>query len=316
MKKRAAKSSRKRPTKLTKSSRARRKVIPEAARVFPARPFPLAAIVNPGDAPHDLGPTQSPADMARADPPGGAWREMSLADATAKAFAALVGSGPQQTPPHFATGEHLRDALARLRDHALTGDAAALQEYAFTVTQAVADLAEMARRHPDLVRPWSRAQNTVPVLTGRNLGHRRELDATLAAFAVGEASPYRVNPAGKRARDVSTPANALAGALCAHLAAHRVNLAIMRPPVPAWARLASALPDFSAKTWRKWEAAAWACLLDATNQHPEALPALAALGTKGARKDGLQSVRTRAANVRAEIHQSLKEAFRGLAAAR
>ena len=80
---------------------------------------------------------------------------------------------------------------------------------------------------------WSRKENVVPVLTGRNIGQRKQLAADLDAFAVGEASPFRVNPpSGKKAPDVSTVANAIAGQLCQHLARHRFPVGIMERPVP------------------------------------------------------------------------------------
>uniref|UniRef100_UPI00404BA2B3 hypothetical protein n=1 Tax=Cephaloticoccus sp. TaxID=1985742 RepID=UPI00404BA2B3 len=148
-----------------KKPAAAKKFVPPDAALIPVEPFPLPAINAPAY-PHDLGPVQTPEAMAQHVPPGGAWKEITITDAAAKALAALVGSGPAQTPPHFATAVHLREGLARLRDHALTGDADALRWYGKVISDAVADLGETARRHPELVRKWSRKQNVVPVLTG------------------------------------------------------------------------------------------------------------------------------------------------------
>jgi len=298
---------------MKKRAATKKHTLPDVA-LLPVAPFPLAAI-NAKDYPHDLGQVQTPEEMARHVPPGGRWKEITITDAADKALAALIGSGPVQTPPHFNTAMHLHEGLARLRDYALAGDADAMKWLGYVLSHAVADLGEMARRHPEIVRTWSRKQNAVPVLTGRNKGHRDELAADLAAFAVGEGSPYRINPMGKKVPDISTPANRLAGMLCAHLNQYRDPVEIMRPPVPTWARMASTLPELSARgAWTQWADAAWECLLDATDRHPETHPVLAKLGTKGARKDGLQNTRTRAANVKAEIRQTLREAIQKLAA--
>jgi len=269
-----------------------------------------------GGAPHDLGEVQTPAEMAQHTPPGGQWEKFTLSAAADKALAALIGSGPNQTPPHASTAITLREGLARLRDYALAGDADAMRWLGFVLSEAVADLGEMARRKPEIVCAWSRKRNVVPVLAGKNKGHREQLARDLDAFAVGELSPYRVNPPrGKKVPDVSTPANALAGDLCQHLAVHRFSVSIMKRPVPKWAHKASALPELSKNTWEKWAEAAWECILDATDRHPESCDALKPLGAKGARKAGLQTPRTKATNVKAEIRQTLREAMRNLAAA-
>jgi hypothetical protein len=156
-----------------------------------------------------------------------------------------------------------------------------MRSLGFVLTQAVADLAALARCRPEIVREWSREQNVVPVLTGRNVRHRKQLAADLEAFAVGEATPCRVNPPkGKKAPDISTPANAFAGQLCKHLADTRAIFPLLQKPVPPWARLASKLPPLSNDVWERWADAGWACLLDATDKHPEESPSLRPLGAK------------------------------------
>ena len=211
--------------------------------------------------------------------------------AARKALDALVGCGPKQTVPHLDTALLLAEGLSRLRDFAFAGDAAAMRLLGSVLSQAVADLAELARRHPEIVREWSRKQNVVPVLTGKNAAQtgtkkdvgqlRRDLDD----FDVGARSPYRINPPkGRKTVDVSTPSNALAGHLCAHLASYRFSVGIMQRPVPKWARLASKLPPLSKAVWEKWADAAWACLLDATGEHPENNADVAKLGAKGKAK--------------------------------
>ncbi|MEY3775275.1 MAG: hypothetical protein RLZZ129_2055 [Verrucomicrobiota bacterium] len=295
-----------------KKPAAKKTTLPDPA-LLPVMPFPVSAINAPAY-PHAFGPVQTPEEMAQHVPPKGRWREVTVEAAATKALAALVGSGPKQEPPHSGTAQHLREGLARLRDHALAGDANAMRWLGIVLSEAVADLGEMARRHPEIVRTWSRKQNVIPVLTGRNKGHRDELFTDLAAFAVGEDSPYRVNPKGKKVPDISTPANRLAGMLCDHLSHYRFSVEIMRPPVPTWARMASKLPELTADTWEDWADAAWECLLYASNDHPEAQPGLAKLGTRAARKDGLQTAPTRAANVKAEIRQTLREAIQKIAA--
>jgi len=154
----------------------------------------------------------------------------------------------------------------------------------------------------------------LPALTGRNPGHAADLHAAFNLFRLGEKSPYRVNPPqGKKAPHTSTPANVIAAGLCAHLDAHRRPVAMFRAPVPPWARLAAVLLDLDTTTASAWVDAAWALLLESTDGHPEKFHSLAALGAKGARKDGLQSSATKAANVRAEIRQSVREAIHLLA---
>ena len=303
--------------------------------LFTARLFPKEAITSPE---YDFGPILTPEQMAEKVPPGGRWKEMTLDALAAKALAALVGYGPKQPAPHLQTAEALARGLAALRDFALAGDLDAMRSLGLVLTQAVADLAELARRKPNVVREWSRTQNVVPVLTGRNIGHRKQLVADLDLFAVGEATPYRVNPPkGKKAPDISTSANALAGQLCKHLADHRAISFFLQRPVPVWARLAAKLPPLSKAVWEPWADAAWECLMSATGSHPETDPKLASLGQKAKvkhdklrkqaaeierlkRRSGLvapnrplHTSNVTPAAIRAEIQQTLREAIRNLA---
>ena len=282
--------------------------------LLPVKPFPLASFAasRDGQGKHYLAGILTPAQMAASVPPGASSR--AIVKATQKAVGALAGCGPAQEPPHFGTHLVLSEGIDRLRDYALAGDKDAMRCLGVLLRKAVADLGEIARRKPGIVREWSRKQSVVPVLTGKNKGHRKQLEVDLAAFAVGEDSPYRVNPPPrKKAPDVSTKANELAGGLCSHLADCRASAGLHRKPEPEWARMAANLPELSRATWKRWEEAAWECLLASTKRHPEEHPFLRDLGTKGERKDGLEKPRTVAANVRAEIRQTLREAIRGLA---
>jgi len=255
-----------------------------AARPFPihlfnARPFPKKAVTSP-ESFHDLGEILTPEQMAakatpqaiaeaNGEPTDKVPASVSPRDinrAARKALDALVGCGPKQNLPHFDTALALAEGLARLRDFALAGDAAAMRALGFVLSQAVADLGEMARKKPEVVREWSRKRNVVPVLTGKNKGHRTQLAADLDAFGVGEATPYRVNLERRKGNpgfSVSTPANALAGLLALHLAAHRppgFDVRSCRPPVPDWVELASTLPELSRETAAKWAKAAFQML--------------------------------------------------------
>jgi hypothetical protein len=284
---------------------------PPADALLTFRPFPKAAINSP-ETFHDLGPVAPPSAQAKAL---GANLPSHVLEADArKLLDALNGSGPRQEPPHSGTACTLDAALARLRDYALFGDAAAFAALGFILRNAVADFHEIARRHPALAASWGETQNTLPALTGRNPGHAADLDAAFDRFRLGEKSPFRVNPPqGKKAPNINTAANVIAAGLCAHLDAHRRPVAMFRAPVPPWARLAAVLPDLDTATASAWVDAAWALLLETTGGHPEEFQSLAALGAKGARKDGLQSPATKAANVRAEIRQSIREAIHLLA---
>lgn len=276
------------------------------------KPFPLDAFSQDELGRHDLGEILTPEQMAAKVPPGASPGE--IAAATRKALDALAGCGPGQMIPHLETRLALCAGLARLRDFALAGDRDAAAALGAVLSEAVADLAELARRNPEVVRAWSSEQSVVPVLTGQNIGHRKQLAADLAAFAVGEVSPYRVNPPPrKRGPDASSRANALAGALCSHLADHRAKARILKKPVPQWVRLTANLPELAKETWEAWAEAAWECLLDATDGHPEENEFLNVLGRKAENRDGLKTLRTLAANVRAEIRQTLREAIRTLA---
>ncbi len=288
--------------------------LPERAGIT-VRQFPIEAFAGDSSGVHDLGEILPPAQRAAKVP---AWfsSPQALENNARNGLAALIGRGPEQAVPHSATAAVLADGLARLRDFALAGDLDAMRALGFVLSQAVADLAELARRKAETVREWSRTQNVVPVLTGKNVGHRKLLAADLDAFAVGEASPYRVNPPpGRKGPDSSTPANALAAELCKHLDLHRALFAVVKKPAPKWARFAAHLPPLSnAEGVRElWVKAAWECLLDATDKHPEKRPHLAALGVKAKGRDGLQSPRTLAANVRSEIRQTLREAILAIA---
>jgi len=266
---------------------------------------------------HDLGKIIPAAEQATA--PGAARPPHVLERECAERLAALVGSGPRQGVPHSLTATVLAEALARLRDHALNGDKDAMQCLGYVLSQAVADLREIARKTPEVAKEWGRDQSVVPVLAGRNKGHKKAVEEDLTAFAVGEGSRYRVNPPPrKRAPDVSTPANDLAGKLLQHVASAR-TLAhlhkLLGHPLPAWARDAASLAEFSKATWETWADAAWACLLSATDRHPEKFQNLEKLGSKAKNRDGLRGERTVASNTRAEIRQTLREAIEGLARA-
>jgi hypothetical protein len=289
----------------------RTKLWPDWAGIT-ATPFPLHAFSASGEGAHDLGKILTPAQMA-ANVPAGA-SPPRLGNAARAALDALIGCGPTQVQPHMDTALLLAEGLARLRDYALAGDAAAMNWLGFLLHTNVADLAEIARRRPEIVREWSRMQNVVPVLTGKNVGHRKQLTRDLDAFGVGESSVFRVNPPrGKKAPDVSLAANGIAGQLCQHLNWHKAVFDVLEKPVPEWARMASRLPPLSKAVWERWADAAWECALDATAGKPEESPVLRPLGAKAARKDGLQTPATLASNIRAEIRQTLREAFCNLA---
>jgi hypothetical protein len=225
--------------------------------------FPLKAIGKIGEW-HDLGKVIPAAEQAKA--PGVALPPHILARDATKLLSALNGCGPRQDLPHFQTSEVLSEALARLRDHAVGGDADAFNSLARLTFHVVADLHEVARRHPGLAARWGKQQAVIPVLMGRNPGHADDLAEALTLFAVGESNPLKVNSGrgrGKRAPSTSTPANQFAAALFQHLASHRISLNLMKPPVPKWAMLASELPDLSAETVELWWATAEECLKSA-----------------------------------------------------
>lgn len=258
------------------------KPLPDGAKIA-VRPFPIHRFNAAFDARHDLGEILTPAQMAAKVPHAPTPADINRA--ARKALDALAGCGPKQTVPHLDTALFLAEGLARLRDFALAGDRDAMRWLGFVLSQAVADLGEMARLHSAIVCEWSRKQNVVPVLTGRNIGHRKQLAADLDAFDVGALSPYRVNPPkGRKTFDSSTPANYLASLLCAHLASYRFSVGIMQSHVPKWAKLASKLPPLSKAVWERWANAAWACLLDSTDGHPENNADVAKLGAKGRAK--------------------------------
>ncbi len=208
------------------------KPLPDGAGIA-VRPFPIHLFNAAFDAPHDLGEILTPAQMAMKVPRGGRWNEMSLEAAADQALDALIGYGPQQPAPHSSTVCALEKGIRGLRNFALAGDKDAMNWLGYLLTQAVGDIAEMARRHPEIVREWSRKENVVPVLTGKNVAQtgskkdvgqlRRDLDA----FDVGAATPYQINPTVKRGGgtfNAATPVNALAAGLCARRATrHRAQ---------------------------------------------------------------------------------------------
>lgn len=256
------------------------------------RAFPIHLFDATLDA-HDLGEILTPSQMAakatphaiaeaNGEPPDKVPASVSprhIAKATGKAIAALVGSGPKQDVPHFDTALALAEGLARLRDFALAGDAAAMRSLGDVLSLAVADLAELARKKPEVVREWSRKQNVVPVLTGKNAAQtgtkkspvgqlRRDLDA----FDVGALSPYKINPApkvGGGTFNAATPVDALAGHLVHHLGKHRYSTLLMAHPVPDWAKLAADLTELTKANATQWRDAAWECLMSATGSQPE-----------------------------------------------
>lgn len=284
---------------------------PPAAALLPVLPFPRrGAQTMPGPtAPgwHDLGPIRTPAEQAAA--PGANLAPHVLEADAVKVLDALTGSGPRQAVPHSGTAYALEEGLARLRDHALAGDADAFAALGFVLRRAVADFHEIARRQPALAAAWGENQNTLPALTGKNPGHRSDLEAAFALFRLGEKSPYRVNPEnrkGGKAPDASNPVNALAAGLCEHLAAHRRPVATMRPPVPKWASLAADLPTLSRDTARQWSEAALK-LLESTFENPAELVKYCSLGDIREAEDATESAAPQVSAIRARIRRGIRE---------
>ena len=232
------------------------------------RPFPKKGVTSP-ETFHDLGPVVIPADQAAAL---GAHLPTNVLETDArKLLVALNGSGPRQEPPHTGTAFALDEALSRLRDHALAGDADAFANLGFILRNAVADFHEIARLNPALAAAWGERQNTIPALTGRNPGHAADLNTAFTLFNLGEKSPYRVNSEHRKAPSAITRSNALAAALCAHLNAHRFAVELMRPPVPPWAGLAAKLPELDASTAHLWTKAAFELLESSVENEAELL---------------------------------------------
>lgn len=250
--------------------------------LLPVRPFPKEAVTSP-ETFHDLGEIRTPAQMAEAKhadaPPE------KLAPAARQALAALVGSGPRQAAPHIDTMLHLGEGLARLRDHAVAGDAAAFNLLGYLLWDAVADFHEVARRHPEAAAAWGEKLGFLPMLVPRKIARpskkttalHTELERTFALFQLGEKCPVRVNPDGGRNPGAETPVNVLAAGLCRHLADHRAAFPILRPPIPRWARLAAELPELDRDHARAWGEAAWE-LLRASFAHDHELVTFCGLG--------------------------------------
>ncbi len=276
---------------------------------IPVRPFPKRAVTEPGVF-HNLGPVVTPAEQAKAKHADAPPHE--VAAAARQAMDALAGSGPSQTPAHSDTALALETALARLRDHAIEGDAAAFAWLGYVLRNAVADFHEVARRNPDVAAAWGETQNTLPVLAGRNKGHAREAESLFTLFRLGGKSPYRVNPearAGGHAPDAANAVNALAAGLCQHLAVHRLPVAAMRAPVPAWARLASRLPELSRETADAWADAAKE-LLKSSFSNDADLVAHCELGDSREFESEGDGVGKQVA----EIHRRIRRAIHSLAA--
>ena len=272
-------------------------------------PFPLHAVATDQ---HDFGQILTPKQMEEKFPSGVPFE--AIRSAVEKTMPVLVGSGPHQNGPHMMTFHALEFGIKRLRDFALAGDKAAMRCLGSLLWDGVSDLCEIARRHPELVRPWSRECNVVPVLTGKNLGHKKELKVMLDAFAVGEASPCRVNPPlRRRGPDVTNLANRIAASLCGYLNDYRDSSGVPLMPSCERVRMISRLPPLSKATWKKWADAGWESILHVTGGKPEEDEDLKDLGVKATHKAGLQSQKTKASNMRAEIHQTLREAIYALA---
>lgn len=251
------------------------KPLPDGAGIA-VRPFAIHLFDAAFNAPHDLGEILTPEQMAAKVPLAPTPADINRA--ARKALDALIGCGPKQTVPHFDTALLLAEGLARLRDFALAGDAAAMRSLGDVLSLAVADLAELARKKPEVVREWSRKQNVVPVLTGKNAAqtgtrkHVGQLRRDLDAFDVGALSPYKINPAPKRGGgsfNAATPVDALAGHLIHYLGNHRYSTLLMAHPVPDWAKLAADLPELTKANATQWREAAWECLMSATGSQPE-----------------------------------------------
>jgi hypothetical protein len=271
--------------------------------------FPLKAIGKIGEW-HDLGKVIPAAEQAKA--PGVALPPHILARDATKLLSALNGSGPRQDLPHFQTSEVLSEALARLRDHAVGGDADAFNSLARLTFHVVADLHEVARRHPGLAARWGKQQAVIPVLMGRNPGHTEDLADALSLFAVGEGSPFRVNSGkgkGRRAPSTRTNANAIAAALYQHLAAYRISPRLMNPPIPTWARHAAGLPDLSAESVEQWWTAAEACLKSSLGGEP--LSKWSELGDHREPEDGVNgSTAAQEAGAWARLRRGFKQIAR------
>lgn len=272
--------------------------------VLSARPFPVEAAQNDS---YDLGEIKTPAEMARADQADA--NPESISNASSKAIAALVGSGPRQPAPHCYTAHAIETALRGLRDHALAGDCDAMAHYGSIVFESVATLAEMLKRNPEVVRSWSKTLALAPVLAGRNIGHRKAVDQLLSDYQVSEEGRFAVNPitgAGKSdSFDSTKPIAKLAGDVVQHLNAHRLPLSVFKSPIPKWVLMASALPELTKETSDDWFEAGWECILSATASRPEENAFLWMFGKERAARGK--------AHVRSRIKENLKKEFRRIA---
>lgn len=250
--------------------------------LLPVRPFPKRAVTSP-ETFHDIGTVTTPTEQAKAAPAAASPEQIEAA--ARQALRALAGTGPRQTPPHAGTALALGEALALLRDHALSGDAAAFNWLGYVLWNATADFHEVARRHPEAAAAWGEKQGFLPMLVPRKIARpskkttalHTELEATFDLFRLGEKCPVRVNPDGGRNPGAETPVNVLAAGLCRHLADHRAAFPILRPPIPRWARLAAELPELDRDHARAWGEAAWE-LLRASFAHDHELVTFCGLG--------------------------------------
>jgi len=226
---------------------------------------------------------------------------------------ALVGSGIYQEQRHYDTADAAYWVLSHLRDFALLGDQDAMDCFAGVLSRAVLDFTELSIQAPTVVQKWARKNDMVPAMVGKNPAHRRALEILLESLQLGEESPLRITPKkGKKAPDIGITANHIAITLFEYIEDVRAGC-IRLPMARALHQTLVNMPPFSASEAEIWAEAGWQIVLMCTNDQPESNEILKPLGGNVGKKAGLAQARTKAANVRAEIKQTLKESFQKLA---
>jgi hypothetical protein len=180
---------------------------------------------------------------------------------------------------------------------AVRGDQAVIKGLLDSASTVIAILGAIAKNNPDVLRPVARKLLVWPDLIGVKEGYRKKNKWLLKHLEVGKECSMR----GKW--NPEAPATQTALLMLTWL---RTNQGVL------------GLPSLTGGTRSQWFGAAWAALLDATEDHPEKDAYLRQIGwhygqhSKRTRAQKKVTPATRESNIRAGIKKQLWQSFKNL----
>lgn len=232
---------------------------------------------------------------------------------------------------------HAHEAIAELKANTATCDRKAMDALVGIIGQLVDWLEEFSYRQESFVQSYARKSARWPVMASLHSQHAKWNRAYLKRLGVGTESEIATHEGKRwgigRGGELSTAtryALAIEDTIqCnklyvrhAKLWAEHEELRADWEKIPQWAKACLTLKPLTKDTAAKWFEIGWQAILEYTNDKPEDVPELRALGayrTKHSEHTGQQKTvtpRTADVNIRAGIKERIEQALLSLATSR